>query len=74
MLGDEVARIGAGVSDDLTLGLAQDRERLVDLIGRAALAGAEFEDVTVFEHRSAAIKRHLPGPLQPSGTDAAPTT
>lgn len=66
---DDVAALA-----DLTLGLAQDRERLVDLIGRAALAGAEFEDVTVFEHRSAAIKRHLPGPLQPSGTDAAPTT
>lgn len=47
----------------LTLGLARDRARLADLIGRAAQDGAGFEDVAVFEHRSAAIKRWLPGPL-----------
>lgn len=69
---DLVARHGGGLFSarddvaalaDLTLTLAEDRGRIAALIGQAAQAGAAFEDVAVFEHRSAAIKRHLPGPL-----------
>ena len=40
-------------------GLAEDRARLADLIGRAALDGAPFNDVEVFHHRSAMIRKHM---------------
>jgi glycosyltransferase involved in cell wall biosynthesis len=39
--------------------LAQDRHRLADLIGRAAADGAGFDEVSVFAHRSAVIRKHL---------------
>lgn len=38
-------------------GLAADRSRLADLIGRAVQDGAPFDDVSVFRHRSEIIKR-----------------
>lgn len=42
--------------------LEQDRDRLATLIGRAALDGAPFDDVSVFAHRSEIIKANLAGP------------
>lgn len=39
--------------------LAGDRKRLADLIGRAALDGAPFNDVAVFKHRSDVIREYL---------------
>lgn len=42
-------------------GLAADRERLADLLARAALDGAPFTDEAVFRHRSDLIKTHLAG-------------
>lgn len=39
--------------------LAGDRTRLADLIGGAAEDGAPFNDVEVFQHRSAMIRRHM---------------
>lgn len=39
--------------------LAGDRERLADLIGRAALDGGPFNDVAVFKHRSEVIRAYL---------------
>jgi glycosyltransferase involved in cell wall biosynthesis len=41
-------------------GLANDRARLADLIGRARMDGEPFDDVAVFRHRSEIIKQHLP--------------
>ena len=49
--------IGALVST--LVGLAQDRQRLADLIGRAAQDGQPFNDVAVFRHRSEVIRAHL---------------
>lgn len=40
-------------------GLAEDRGRLADLIGRAARDGAPFNDVEVFHHRGAMIRKHM---------------
>lgn len=40
--------------------LSQDRGKLSDLISRAARAGAEFDDETVFAHRAAIIRANLP--------------
>ena len=57
---DDVAALA-----DLVAGLARDPGRLSRLVGEAAAAGADFEDVAVFEHRSDAIKHLLPGPLRP---------
>lgn len=48
-----------GALAEAVAGLAADRGRLADLIGRAAEDGAEFEDVKVFAHRSEVIRRHL---------------
>ena len=68
---DLIARAGGGVlvppGDVAALaaalvGLAQDRARLADLIGRAAQDRAGFDDESVFRHRSDVIKAHLPGP------------
>jgi glycosyltransferase involved in cell wall biosynthesis len=39
--------------------LAEDRGRLADLIGRAAKDGAPYNDVEVFHHRSAMIRKHM---------------
>jgi len=39
--------------------LAQDRDRLRDLIAHAATAGAEYDDESVFAHRAALIRAHL---------------
>lgn len=39
--------------------LAGDRQRLSDLVGRAALDGAGFNDVAVFRHRSQVIRQYL---------------
>ena len=41
------------------VGLAGDRQRLSDLIGRAAMDGSVFNDVAVFRHRSELIRTHL---------------
>ncbi|AOW13510.1 hypothetical protein LPB72_10860 [Hydrogenophaga crassostreae] len=41
------------------VGLAGDRQRLADLIRRAALDGAAFNDVAVFRHRSELIRAYL---------------
>lgn len=49
--------IGALVS--CLVGLAQDRQRLAELIGRAAQDGLPFNDVAVFRHRSEVIRAHL---------------
>lgn len=40
--------------------LARGRDALADLIARAARDGAQFDDETVFRHRSDLIKTHLP--------------
>ena len=40
-------------------GLARDRGLLADLIARAARDGAPFDDVGVFQHRSAMIRKHM---------------
>ena len=40
-------------------GLAEDLTRLADLIERAAMDGAPFNDVEVFHHRSAMIRKHM---------------
>lgn len=47
-----------GVAAQLA-GLAADRSRLANLIGKAARDGAPFDDVTVFKHRSDLIKQYL---------------
>lgn len=39
--------------------LAGDRQKLADLIGRAALDGTAFNDEAVFRHRSELIRAHL---------------
>lgn len=44
---------------EAVVGLAADRCRLADLIGRAAADGAQFEDVKVFAHRSEVLRKHL---------------
>lgn len=49
--------VGALVAN--LVGLARDRNRLADLVGRAALDGAPFNDVAVFKHRSEVIRAHL---------------
>ena len=49
--------VGALVSS--LAGLARDRQRLADLIGRAAQDGHPFNDVAVFRHRSEVIRAHL---------------
>lgn len=41
------------------IALAADRAKLAALIGRAALDGAPFDDVSVFRHRSDLIRAHL---------------
>lgn len=51
-----------GALSEAAAGLAADRGRLGDLIGRAAADGAQFEDVKVFAHRAEVIRRHL-GPF-----------
>lgn len=44
---------------DALAGLAQDRAQLAHLMGQATLAGAGFDDVTIFRHRADLIKSHL---------------
>ena len=46
-------------TEALLAGLARDRQRLADLIGRAAQDGHPFNDVAVFRHRSEVIRAHL---------------
>jgi len=43
------------------VGLAADRDRLADLIARAARDGSPFSDEAVFRHRSDLIKTYLAG-------------
>lgn len=58
--GDLVARDDvAGLTAALARA-ATDRTRLAAMIGRAAADGAGFDDVSVFAHRSALIRAHLP--------------
>lgn len=45
---------------DAVAALAEDRARLSNLIGRAAHDGAQFDDQSVFAHRSMLIRTHLP--------------
>lgn len=45
---------------DAVAGLARDPAALAGLIGKAARDGAGFDDETVFHHRSALIRQHLP--------------
>lgn len=52
---NDVAALAAAVID-----LGRDRARLADLIARAARDGAQFDDETVFRHRSELIRTHLP--------------
>lgn len=44
---------------DAVEGLGKDRDRLGDLIARAARDGAGFDDVSVFRHRSEVIRANL---------------
>lgn len=46
---------------DRIVALAQDRDRLVQLIQSAALSGQRFSEEDVFEHRSSLLRKHLPG-------------
>ena len=52
---DDVAALSRGV-----IVLANDRAVLADMIARAAQDGAQFDDETVFRHRSELIRTHLP--------------
>jgi glycosyltransferase involved in cell wall biosynthesis len=52
---DDVAALATAV-----IGLAQDRRQLAALIHAAARDGAQFDDETVFRHRSELIRTHLP--------------
>lgn len=52
---DDVDALAQAVTD-----LAQDRGALAALVARAAEDGAQFDDVTVFRHRSELIRAHLP--------------
>ncbi|MDX5350278.1 MAG: glycosyltransferase [Paracoccaceae bacterium] len=52
---DDVLALAKGVID-----LATDRAGLADLVARAARDGAQFDDETVFRHRSELIRTHLP--------------
>jgi colanic acid/amylovoran biosynthesis glycosyltransferase len=51
---DDVGALLASVKS-----LARDRNRLADLIARAAQDGAAFNDVAVFKHRSELIRAYL---------------
>lgn len=53
-VGDRAALVQAAA------GLAADRARLADLMARAARDGAGFDDISVFAHRAALIRTHLP--------------
>lgn len=52
---DDVAALAERVID-----LARDRAGLAGLMARAARDGAQFDDETVFRHRSDLIRTHLP--------------
>jgi colanic acid/amylovoran biosynthesis glycosyltransferase len=52
---DDVVALAQAVVD-----LVQDRGALAALVARAAEDGAQFDDVTVFRHRSELIRAHLP--------------
>lgn len=57
-----VPRDDVAALSDLLARVARDRALLGDLIGRAAADGSAFDDVGVFGHRSALIRRYL-GPI-----------
>ncbi len=52
---DDVAALAGAVAD-----LARDRDSLAALVAQAAEDGSQFDDVTVFRHRSELIRIHLP--------------
>jgi glycosyltransferase involved in cell wall biosynthesis len=51
---------------DVVIGLDADRAKLAKLTQLAARSGYQFDEATVFQHRSDLIKQYLPAALKPS--------